>query len=89
MVPIVEVSTVEGLHVPVILLVEVVGKFGTVAPEQILSEVPKLNVGVVFGITVTEIATGIGTCFLPVKYGFRFCDVPGSADPEYFSFCRH
>ena len=45
--------TVEGLHVPVIPLVDVVGNAGTVPPEQIVSVVPKLNVGVMFTSTVT------------------------------------
>ena len=46
-------STVDGLHVPVILLVDVVGSVGTVPPEHTVSVVPKLNVGVMFGFTVT------------------------------------
>jgi hypothetical protein len=33
--------------------VDVVDKEGTVPPVQILSEVPKLNVGVMLGVTVT------------------------------------
>ena len=45
--------TTDGLHVPVIPLVDVVGKVGAVLPEQIVSEVPKLNVGVRIGFTVT------------------------------------
>jgi len=45
--------TTEGLHVPVIPFVDVVGKVGTVPPAQIFNEVPKLNVGVMFGVTVT------------------------------------
>src|SRR5687768_9431780 len=44
-------STTEGLHVPVRPLVDVVGSGGTVPPAQIVREVPKLNVGVVLGIT--------------------------------------
>ena len=43
----------EGLHVPLIPLPEVVGSAGTVSPEQIVSELPKLNVGVVLAFTVT------------------------------------
>ena len=35
------------------------GNDGTDAPAQIDNEVPKLKVGVVLGITVTEIETGI------------------------------
>lgn len=46
-------STVAGVHVPVIPLSEVLGKVGTGAPAQIVSELPKLNVGVMFGFTVT------------------------------------
>ena len=45
--------TVDGDQVPVIPFVDVVVKTGTVPPEQILSEVPKANVGVTFGLTVT------------------------------------
>ena len=35
------------------LLVDVVGNTGTVPPAQITNVVPKLNVGVMFGLTVT------------------------------------
>ena len=45
---------VEGLHVPVILLEDVVASAGAVASAQIDKAVPKLNVGVMFGFTVTE-----------------------------------
>lgn len=45
--------TVAGLHVPVMPLVEVPGKAGTVPPEQIDKLVPKLKDGVRFGATVT------------------------------------
>ena len=45
--------TTDGLHIPVIPFVDVVGNVGTVPPEQIVSVVPKLNVGVMFGLTVT------------------------------------
>ena len=51
-------STVDGLHVPVILLLDVVGSEVTVAPEQTVSELPKLNVGVMFGLTVTVNVVG-------------------------------
>ena len=44
---------------PVILLVDVPGNGGTVPPAQIVSDVPKLNVGVTFCITVTFSVTGI------------------------------
>ena len=52
-VPEFRLSTTEGLHVPVILFVDVLGKTGTVPPAQTESEVPKLNVGVILGFTVT------------------------------------
>jgi hypothetical protein len=45
--------TVAGLQLPVIPFEEVPGNEGTVPPEQIVSEVPKLNAGVIFGLTVT------------------------------------
>lgn len=45
--------TVAGLQVPAIPLSEVVGNPGTDSPAQIVSAVPKLNVGVWFGFTVT------------------------------------
>ena len=52
-------STVEGFHVPVTPFVDVPGSTGTVLPAQIVSEVPKLNKGVVFGVTVTvRLVTG-------------------------------
>ena len=51
-------STVAGLHVPVILLVDVVGRVGTVPPAHTVSDVPKLNVGIMFGFTVTVNVTG-------------------------------
>jgi hypothetical protein len=44
--------TVEGLQVPVMPLVEVPGKAGTVPPEHTLSAVPKLNAGVTLGVMV-------------------------------------
>jgi phosphate starvation-inducible membrane PsiE len=52
-VPFAVLSIVDGLHVPVMPLVDVVGNAGAVAPLQILKVVPKLNVGVIFGLTVT------------------------------------
>ncbi len=45
--------TLEGLHVPVIPFDDVVGKVGTASPLQIVAVVPKLNVGVTTGFTVT------------------------------------
>ena len=55
-------STVDGLHVPVILLVDVAGRVGTVPPAHMLSVVPKLNVGVMFGVTVTENVVVVAHC---------------------------
>jgi hypothetical protein len=52
-VPLAVLLTIAGLHVPVIPLAEVAGNAGTVPPEQIVSVVPKLNVGVMFTSTVT------------------------------------
>ena len=51
--------TVAGLHVPVMLFVDVLVKGGTVPPSQILNVVPKLNVGVMFGATVTVKVVGL------------------------------
>ena len=47
---------------PVMLLVDVVGRVGTVPPEQIVSVVPKLNAGVTFGVTVTLNVVGRAHC---------------------------
>ena len=46
-------STAAGFHEPVMLLSEATGKVGTEAPSQIVSELPKLNVGITVGLTVT------------------------------------
>ena len=46
-------SMADGLHVPVILLADVVGNAGAVASAQIDNVVPKSNAGVMFGFTVT------------------------------------
>ena len=46
-------STDAGVQVPVIPLSDTAGSVGTVPPAQIVSDVPKLNVGVIFGFTVT------------------------------------
>ena len=46
-------STTEGLHVPFIPFVDVVGNIGTLPPAQMVKLAPKLNVGVMFGLTVT------------------------------------
>ena len=45
--------TVDGLHVPVILLSDVVGNAGTVPPLQTERVVPKPKFGAMFGFTVT------------------------------------
>jgi hypothetical protein len=45
--------TVEGLHVPIIPFVDVVGNAGTVPPAQIDKVVPKPKLGVIFGSIVT------------------------------------
>ena len=58
-VPVAVVLTTDGLHVPVMLLVEVAGNVGTLALIHIDCEVPKLNVGVMFGFTVTVNITGV------------------------------
>lgn len=44
---------VAGLHTPVMPLVDVVGKVGTLLPEQMSMVVPKSNTGVRIGLTVT------------------------------------
>ena len=55
-------SIVDGLHVPVIPLPEMVGKEGTPAPAQTVSEVPNVKEGVIFGFTVTENAAVVAHC---------------------------
>ena len=45
--------TVAGLQVPVMPLSEVVGSTGADPPLQSDKEVPKLNVAVILGLTVT------------------------------------
>lgn len=44
---------------PVIPFVDVFGNVGTVPPAQTDNNVPKLNVGVMFGVTVTENVAGL------------------------------
>ena len=51
-------STTEGLHVPVIFSVDVVARVGTDPPSHTVSVVPKLNVGVMFALTVTVNVVG-------------------------------
>jgi len=55
-------STVAGLHVPVIPFCDVVGRDGTVPPAQMVRPVPKLNVGVMFGFTVTAKEVAVAHC---------------------------
>jgi hypothetical protein len=61
-VPLAVLLTVAGLHVPVIPLSDVVGSVGTVPPLQIVNEVPKLKVGVIFGFTVTVNVVVVAHC---------------------------
>ena len=56
--PLFVLLAVAGFHVPVIPLSDVTGNTGTAPPEQIVSEVPKLNCGVSTGFTVTVKFTG-------------------------------
>ena len=58
-VPEFKLSTAAGLQVPVIPFVDVAGKIGTAAPEHMDEEVPKVNVGVIFGLTVTVNVKGV------------------------------
>ena len=58
-VPGVVLLTTAGFQAPVIPFVELLGKVGTVPPAQILSDVPKVNAGVVRGMIVTGIVIGI------------------------------
>jgi hypothetical protein len=52
-------SIVEGNHVPLMPLSDVVGSDGTLLPAQIDSVVPKLNVGVMLAFTVTASEVGM------------------------------
>jgi hypothetical protein len=61
-VPDVVLSTAAGFHVPVMLLVDVLGNVGTEPPLQILNDVPKLKVGVMFGLTVTVNVAVVAHC---------------------------
>lgn len=53
---------IEGLQVPVMPLSEVVGNEGTPAPAQMVIDVPKLNVGVTLGLTVTVNVVVVAHC---------------------------
>jgi hypothetical protein len=55
-------SIVEGLHIPFIPSVDVVGNVGTVPPEQTETLLPKLNVGVMFELTVTTKDAVVAHC---------------------------
>lgn len=46
-------STMEGFHTPVIPSVDVLVSMGTVPPAQMVNDVPKLKLGVTFGLTVS------------------------------------
>jgi hypothetical protein len=46
-------SITDGLHIPVMPFNDELTSVGTVPPVQIESDVPKLNVGVINGLTVT------------------------------------
>jgi len=61
-VPDAELLTTEGLQVPVIPFVDVVGNAGTLPPAQIVKLVPKLKVGVIFGLTVTVNVAVVAHC---------------------------
>ena len=56
-------STDAGFQVPVIPFADVVGNAGVAAPAQIVIDVPKLKVGVIFGLTVT--VNVVGTAHKP------------------------
>jgi hypothetical protein len=60
-VPVVVLLTIAGFQVPVIELLEVVGKIGAVAPLQIGGIVAKT--GIIFGLTVIVIL--VGTTHIP------------------------
>ena len=54
--------TVAALHVPLMPLVDDAGSTGTLPPSHIVRVVPKLNVGVTFGVTVTEKLVVVAHC---------------------------
>src|SRR4051812_29239675 len=59
-VPVVVLSTVAGAHVPVIPLVEVVGRTGAAAPLHIAATAA--NVGVMLGLTVIVSVVVVAHC---------------------------
>lgn len=46
-------STTEGYQLPAIPFTDIAGNAGTLSPAQIVRVNPKLNVGTIFGATVT------------------------------------
>lgn len=57
-------STTEGFQVPAIPFVDKAGNAGTEPPAHIVNDVPKLNTGSIFGLTVT--VNVAGTAHKPV-----------------------
>ena len=55
-------STVGELHVPPMLLFDIAGSAGTVAAAHITNDVPKSNVGVILGVTVTLNEVAVAHC---------------------------
>ncbi len=52
----------DGFQVPVIPFVEMDGRDGTAAPAQTVRKLPKLNVGTILGLTVTEKLADVAHC---------------------------
>ena len=61
-VPLLALSTIAGVHEPVMELLEEFGNEGTIPPEQMLKVVPKVKVGVVCGVIVTVNVVVIAHC---------------------------
>ncbi len=57
-------STAEGLQVPIMPLLELPGRFGTPLPAHTDNDVPKLNVGVILGVTITLNVVFVAHCLL-------------------------
>ena len=55
-------SATAGVQLPLMPLVDAAGKGGTAPPAQIVSEVPKANEGVMFGLTVTVKVLVVAHC---------------------------
>ena len=55
-------STVDGLHTPVIPFADVASSAGVEAPAQMVCDVPKLKVGVMLGATVTVNVVVVAHC---------------------------